>query len=454
MLTGRGGKGRRGAMAESGKTRLETWKEVAAFFGKDERTVKRWEAERGLPIRRLPGETRSRIYAEVAELDAWLKGASAGPLEPEPAAGVPAGRRSWRGPLLFGAAVAAAAVLGITLGMLSRPREPAPQAGPPPIAAQRLYLAGMDDWSRRTPESLHRAVDEFNQAIRLHPGYAEAYVGLANCYNLLREFTLMPPAQAYPLARTAALKALKLDERLSSAHVALAFVHANWDWDLPAARREYERAIALDPTSDLNHHWYANFLASQGDTQRAIAEFAKATELNPTSVAIRSDNGLLLYRAGRKREAIALLRQVEEENPAFLSPHRYLAAMALIEADDETFLKESEIAAKLVDDRQRMALVVAARTGRAHGGRPGMLKALLEEQLRQYQVGAVGAYSVACLYALLGDDERAFSFARTAIERREPDSVWLPGDIFFTRLRGTARYQSLTALLRPAPPSA
>ncbi len=441
-------------MAVSGKTRLETWKEVAAFFGKDERTVKRWEAERGLPIHRLPGEARSRVHAEVAELEAWLKGAAVETADPAlPAPPVHASPRSdWflRAPVLA-AAVLIAAVVGYSAAVLPDRIHWRIRADlePPPIAAQRLYLAGMDDWSRRTPESLHRAVDEFNQAIKLHPDYAEAYVGLANCYNLLREFTQMPDAQAYPLARSAARKALELDDRLASAHVALAFVYANWDWDLPGARREYERAIALDPGSDLNHHWFATFLSSQSETAAAFAQFEMARKLNPTSLAIRSDYGVVLYQAGRRAEGMAMLKAVEQEDPKFLSPHRYLAAIHLLEGDDAAYLQETELAARLVDNRQQMQLLSAARAGRARGGRQAMLEALLGEQLRQYQLGAASAYSVANTYAVLGRQSETFRYLRTAIDRREPDSVFLQADIFFARWRGAPQYRALAAMIRP-----
>jgi hypothetical protein len=123
------------------KTRLTNWKEVAAFFGKGERTVMRWEVERGLPVHRLPGEARSGIYADVAELEAWLRGGGtalaeaaetvpacipplADPLPPTAAAST----RRWRFALPM---AALAALLAFMLDYVSRP----PTAQPPPPAA-------------------------------------------------------------------------------------------------------------------------------------------------------------------------------------------------------------------------------------------------------------------------------------------------------------------------------
>lgn len=450
-------------MAELRKARLDTWKEVAAFFGKDERTVKRWEAERGLPVHRLPGAARSRIYVEVSELEEWLNGAArTGDAEPEPSqAEHPAPPKSaWRrsrGGIAAAAAILLALASAGAIGLFwPRTAEKAPsaiqtEAQPPPLAAQRLYLAGMDDWSRRTPDSLRRAVEEFNGAIRLSPGYAEAYAGLANCYNLLREYTLMPPAQAYPLAREAAKRALALNDRLASAHVALAFVDSWWDWDFSAATREYERAIALDPGSDLNHHWFATFLQARGDYGKSLSEFDKAQALNPASLAIRSDHGLVLYWAGRKAEGTALLLAVEKADPTFLSPHRYLAGIYQSEGRDQDFLRESEIAARMTDDRQRLASIEAARIGLARGGRPGMLAALLDEELQQFKYGVGTAYAVANTYALIGRTDDALAYLQTAIDRREEQAVSLDGDLAFASIRTTPRFRALIARVKPSP---
>jgi tetratricopeptide (TPR) repeat protein len=433
-------------MAEGRKARLQTWKEVASFFGKDERTVKRWEAERGLPIHRLPGAARSRIYAEVLELEEWLAGESgedeAGPAAPPPRA---------RPRKVFWAAGSLAALIVIGLAVAAWPRifPPKGQDQPPPLAAQRLYLAGMDDWARRTPESLHRAVSEFDQATRIWPDYAEAYAGLANCYNLLREYTRTPASQAYPLARAAALHALRLNDRLSSAHAALAFVNAYWDWDPTAARREFERAIELDPRSDVSHHWFATFLSSRGEFAQSLSEFDKARRLNPTSLSIKADHGLILYEAGRRSEGMTLLREVERQDPDFLSPHRYLAGLALQAGRDEEYLQETETAARLLGDLDGLAAVRQARSDLASGGHAGMMNALLNERLREFRYGVATAYSVAHLYAMSGKTAQAVAYLQLAIDRREEDVVNVGVDFVWDGVRNAPWFRSVTARIKP-----
>jgi len=97
--------------------------------------------------------------------------------------------------------------------------------------AEDLYPQGRFYWNKRTPESLRTAVDYFAQAIVRDPSNARAYVGLADCYNLLREFSAMPANEAYPRALDAARKAVQLDDALAEAHNSLAFVSFYWNWD-------------------------------------------------------------------------------------------------------------------------------------------------------------------------------------------------------------------------------
>src|ERR1700735_2849150 len=310
--------------------RLDTGKEIGAFFGRDERTVKRWELTRGLPVHRVPGAGRANVYAytdELAELRSGTKisveneaevssEATSGVTASEPdgessveASGqaradvnagagfvdrrvgerrsgdrVLPGRRNWAAGRYL-AVIAAVLVAALVTGTVARRArsDRAVRAGAtsatnwgggtgaagarhhaPDPDAEQLYLKGIYYWQKRTPESLNQAVDYFTQAVVRDPQYAEAYVGLADCYNLLREYTVMPASEAYPRAMAAAKRAIALDDSLSGAHSSLAFVDFYWSWDVAGAQREFQRAIELDENSVLAHHWYATFLLALG----------------------------------------------------------------------------------------------------------------------------------------------------------------------------------------------
>jgi tetratricopeptide (TPR) repeat protein len=441
------------------KARLTTWKEVAAFFGKTERTVMRWEAERGLPVRRLPGEARSSIYAEVAELEAWLRGPGAAAPELVETASVDAG--SPVGPAGAGQAVAppqgahprlalafgavqrrAAAALFAVAGLIALAfvvaRALPHRTAPPPAAAQAYYMRGLQDWAQRTPQSLNKAVDEFTAAIRLDDSYAAAYVGLANCYNLLREFTAMPGAQAYRLAKTAAQRAIALQPDLAGAHAAYAFTLYFGDWNFGAALAEYQTALRLEPGNPGIRHWYATTLLSLGEDAQALAHIDRALELDPASRAIRADRALILYEVGRRDEARAVLLDLAASAPDFLSSHAYLASIFLQTGDDSGFVREQTECARLQHGSAVEAAARAAARGLAAGGHAGMLAALLAAQQEAVAGGSGEATDVAATYALLGNKGAAMAWLLRAVDRHDDRALSLMGARFFRDAVGDA----------------
>jgi tetratricopeptide (TPR) repeat protein len=429
------------------KERLRSWKEIAGFFGTDERTVKRWAATRGLPVQRVPGGTRTPIYADVAALQNWLAASHEGgaeklalPAEPPPAA-VPA-RRARSAPLaaLAGAAVAAAIALALYLGPL---RDGEASAHQPPQEAVELYLAGLLHWEKRSPESLARATRYFSQALARDPEYAAAYAGLANCYLLMREYTGMPDEQAYPMAEAAARRALSLDPGLSEAHAALAFATFYWARDFDRARQSFERAVALAPDSAHARHWYATALLHVGDMKGALEQINAAQRLAPQSASILADKGLVLFHAGRAREATAMLREVSALEPGFQSPHVYLSIIHMTGGEDAEFLRHAGHAARLRGDASRLALLGEAQRGFERGGRRGMLEAMLAVQARLHAEGRESAYAVAATQALLGDRPQALRYLRKSVEAREPLAVGLRIEPAFRGLRGDAGYRAL-----------
>lgn len=150
----------------------------------------------------------------------------------------------------------------------------------PNPAARDLYLKGRYYWNKRTPADLNMALDYFTQAIVSDPNYARAYVGTADCFNLLREFSVMPEEEAYPQAMAAARKAIELDGSLAEAHNSLAFGTYYWSMDAAGAEREFRQALGLDPNYALAHHWYATFLVSIGRNQEALNQIEMAQQLD------------------------------------------------------------------------------------------------------------------------------------------------------------------------------
>jgi len=478
--------------------RLDTWKEIGAFFGRDERTVKRWETMRGLPVHRVPGAGRANVYAYTDELAEWLNGAkiTAAP-EPEASSDSMKGiaaevegepnsetssqpgadshseagfvdrrvgeRRSvgrylanWRRwPTGRFVAVTAAVLVGALLIVTVVRRAvseravranaaSAPHHTPDP-AAEQLYLKGIYYWQKRTPESLNQAVDYFTQAVVRDPQYAEAYVGLANCYNLLREYSLMPPAEAYPRAEAAAKRAIALDDSLSGAHSALAFVDFYWSWDVAGAQREFVRALTLDANSVIAHHWYATYLLHLGRYAEALQEIETAQRLDPNSASILADKGLILYYAGQPVQAMELLKQLAAAEPDFLSPHTYLAFIDLAQGEYPQYLAESRKAAILLHDEPQLAVLTAGEKGLARGGARAMWSEMLKEQQKLRAAGKESAFNLAQTCALLGRKQEALDDLQTAYSQRELALVTMRINMAFFSLHDEPRFREILA---------
>ncbi len=436
--------------------RLNSWKEIAAYFGKDERTVKRWEGQRGLPVHRLPGGARRTVFAYASEFEAWLK-APAAP-EPTPAAvdvpdTAPARAMPHRGLAIFAAGLAVAGLIVAALIVEpTRTREPGPAAGvaagrpplhQPSAEARDLYLTAVFHWESRTPEGLRRSVDLFNQAIAKDPNYAAAYVGLANAYNLLSQYTVMRPEIAYPLAADAARKALQLHKRSASAYSALAFTTFYWSHDIDTAEALFRKALTLDPTSSQTYHWYALALMHTGRMDEPVRAIDKAQLLDPVSRSILANKGLIYFYAGRSADAVALLKDLTASAPEFQPPHFYLATIYLDRSQYVDYLDESRIAARLSGNAALAETIAAGTQGYARGGPSEMFARMLAAQQAQHESGRETAFNLARTAALAGLTDAAFGYLDESVKKREPDALGIRIDPSLKPLRADPRFEAL-----------
>ncbi|HEY6370479.1 MAG TPA: winged helix-turn-helix domain-containing protein [Candidatus Sulfotelmatobacter sp.] len=313
--------------------------------------------------------------------------------------------------------------------------------------AEQFYLKGRFYWEKRTPDGLNKALDYFTQAIVRDPSYALAYVGLADSYNLLPEYTVMSASEAYPRALAAAQKAVELDDQASEAHASMAFALFYGNWDAAAAEREFRRALDLNPNNAVAHHWYATYLATIGRHSEAVAEIEHAQMLAPASKSVLADKGSLLCAAGRCDEGTALLQQLEATEPDFVSPHRYLKSMFFENGDYAQYLAEWKKEAALIRDDASLKLVDAAAKGFATAGAEGMLRNTLALQKKLYESGLQSPYSLAETDSLLGNKQEALQYLKVAYDKHDNSMVHMESDHAFTNLNHEPAYQDLVAKL-------
>ena len=309
-----------------------------------------------------------------------------------------------------------------------------------------LYLQGIYAYEQRTPESLQRALDDFSNAIAKDPDYAPAYAAQAITYSLVREYSVMPDAEAFAKARAAAEHAVALDPRLSDAHASLGFIDFFWSWDTVSAEREFRTALVLDPSSVLAHHWYGSMLTHEGKYGEAIEQLDLAQRLEPTSAAILSTRALALGLSGHRAEAVDMLQDVISETPGVSSPHAILSTLSRVEPQDPArFLFEMRRAAELRHSDEMLQVATAAETALDSGGESAMWTSVLATEERLHPGGSDRTFLMIEAEAALGHDEAAFADLGQLAQRHDPAMMGIIIDPTLSPLRRDRRFGQLVA---------
>jgi TolB-like protein/Tfp pilus assembly protein PilF len=310
---------------------------------------------------------------------------------------------------------------------------------PADAVAYQLYLKGRHETDRRTPEGYANATSLFEQAIARDPSYARAYAGLADVSLWQSYWGYLPAAEGYGKALTAANKAVALNEGSADGHATLGWLRLFVERDWAASAREYQRALALDPSSARTHAWYGESLSTRGRHDEAIAELRTAVALDPGAADFVVNLGFVLTNARRYAEALDVLKKAVDQGS-----DSTLALLDLVRVYRFTGKFDLAIALsqQMADNGDPLGPAFVALSY-AHAGRKREALAIaptLEADARRTHQRSV---LVAALYASLGDIDRAFRWLEHAFEGRETFLVWLKVDPELDPLRGDPRFDAL-----------
>ncbi len=329
----------------------------------------------------------------------------------------------------------------LTLGDNLGTKEPVarPVLSPEEYQAYDRYLRGRYFWNKRSPLGFEQAVRNFEEAIAKAPGYAPAYAGLADSYALMSAYDLGAPSVLIPKARAAAQQALKLDENLAEAHVSLAVIAQDYDWDWQTSEEQYQRAIQLDPNYATAHHWYAEHLALRGRFNEAFAEMNRALQLDPLSLIVQSDHGVILYFARQYDRALEQFRAVHEMEPTF--PRNMTVYAYVQENQFDPAFKELERLER-IDDKGYWIWCAKAYTY----GRSGQLdeaRRALEKAKSLSPGSQPDPLTFVAPYIGLGDNNEAFALLDKSIAMHSPGLTALKVDPIYDPLRSDPRFPQL-----------
>ena len=282
-------------------------------------------------------------------------------------------------------------------------------------------------------------------ATQIDPGYAPAWAGLSDAYGLFALFDYLPLQIGVERSKTAALKALELDDTLSEAHVSLADAKC-WEWSWSAAEKELQRAISVDPNNAMAHQSYGYLLSAQSRFEEAIAEMKRARELDPLSPNKQNSLGATLYRAGRYDEALEQFREVPDPDANSEFRHRRMAAIYERKGIWTEFINELVIALKY-GGKKELAVSVQRKfisSGYATAKQTFLRGDLREMQKRYKNASPSVVFAVAEDYALLGEQNKALEWLQKAVGEQDKNLMYLKVNDRLEGLRSDPRFVEMT----------
>jgi len=308
--------------------------------------------------------------------------------------------------------------------------------------AYRLYLKGRHHWNRWTEDGFYKAIEYFQQAVEKDPAYALAYTGLADSYVLLGWNSYLPPKDAFPKGKMAAMRALRLDPVLGEAHTPLAAVLWLHDWQWQEAQKEFERSLALNPAHPTASHWYAECLMTMGRHVEAIARIKNSQELDPLSLIISVAIGRDFYMARRYDDALEQLRRTVELDPNYPMTYWVLGLLLRKMGRYELAIAEGEKGVKLSGGSPLMNAALAQTFATA--GRRNEAIQILDELTNLTKQKYVAPYFFAGIHTGLGEDDLAIEYLEQSYEEHSHWLIYLHLDPSMDSLRSNPRFQDLS----------
>jgi serine/threonine protein kinase/Tfp pilus assembly protein PilF len=307
--------------------------------------------------------------------------------------------------------------------------------------AQLAYFKGLYHWHKRSPDGIRTSIAYFNRAIDADPGYALAYTGLADAYNLGSFFNMEPPREAMPKAKAAAARALEITDTLAEAHISLAYASFTYDWDWSAATKHFDQALALDREAVMNHSYYPFYLTLAGRFDEAISVARRAFDSDPLSASRSHTLAVQLALAGRNDEAIEECRRTINLDPNFAIAYDVLGGLLARKGLPE----EAVSALKQATELNRGAAISLAHLAYVHArlGQREQARGILQQLSRASEERYTPALAFAIIHLGLGDNDQALNWLEKAYEERFNRLAYLRREQIWIPLRTDPRFQAL-----------
>jgi len=293
--------------------------------------------------------------------------------------------------------------------------------------AYQLYLQGRYCYNKYTPDYFQQGIEYFEKAIELDPEYAPAYAGLGFCYGTLFYFGSVAPHQIVPKWRALIDRAVEIDDRLGDAYLSRASIEFYYDWDFAKAELDYRRAIELNPNSPDAHWRYGHFLANCERFDEAIKEGERAIELDPLSLVVQFFMARIYGLAQRVDQGFEQLRKMQAIEPNFAGALTQSGGLYLMTGKYDEAIEAYKKALTL----GHFVVPALSYLGAAYGvaGKRDDADKILNQLFEMKKSQYVSPFSIARVYAGLGENDKAFEWFEKAFEERSGEMVAIKSEV-------------------------
>jgi len=310
------------------------------------------------------------------------------------------------------------------------------------IEAYQAYLLGRQYSQKRTDAGLKTAIDYFQQALKIDPNFALAYVGLAGAYHVPLEGLSVTSNEVIQKVQPLLLKALELDNDLAEAHTLLGVLRRDED-DWPAAEKEFKRAIELDHNSQQAHSYYSAALDAIGRNDEAMTEARRALEIDPSSPGVVRLVGLRYLQARRYDEAIEQFRKALNIDPNFAPAHSQLGRAYVFKGMYEDAIAEFQKARAIDNSPQTKGRFAYLAYAYAVSGNRIEAQKMLDELKKLAKQRYIAPINFAIIYTGLDEKDQAFEWLEKVYYKDRSGPPYLQPEIEFDRLRSDPRFADL-----------
>jgi tetratricopeptide (TPR) repeat protein len=417
--------------------RLDSWKEIAGYLKRSERTVRRWEAKEELPVHRLQHDKRGSVYAYTRELDAWR--ASRRVVEGS-ADELPSRRIRARWWWAAGAAVLVAIAIIGGLRVWSNAATIA-ERGTANDEAWRLFQRARTGGNAGRVQ-FETGLSYYRQAIQIDPGFARAWAALASARLVLTWFGEQPPSGTMAEARREAEQARQLDPSLGEPWRVLGFINHYFEWNHTVAESQFRRAIELSPDA-ISYCWYGDFLTDMRRFDEARAAYERAQQVNPRWGRPPVFAANILTFTGRPALAVVQQRRALEIDPLFGFGNHFLGRSLLAGGDwanaIEYLRRSNYLMGAVPFTLGDLGYALAA------SGTRDEAEHMRQDLLGRREKGYYPAFPIAQIELGLGNTDAALDWLERAAGERHT-GFYLPSvDPIYDTLRSQPRFRAIMA---------